>query len=173
MPSPTAGLDPRPCEKVTPNIPTGQSQWRWSAAIGQWNLVGCNCSGESVIPPGVPGTYDGQLEFMECVSINSGTDGTDVRGQFARLAAEWKAQSRYMSNTAQMAMLRPYQRIIGLGPAVVPLILAELDREPNQWFWALEAITGEDPVPPYASGRVREMARAWVDWGRAHGLVSS
>jgi hypothetical protein len=97
----------------------------------------------------------------------------DVRGQFARLAADWKAQSRYLSNTAQMAMLRPYQRIIGLGPAVVPHILAELDREPDQWFWALEAITGEDPVPADAAGKVREMARAWVDWGRARGLVPS
>ena len=30
---------------------------------------------------------------------------------------------------------------------VVPLILAELEHEPDQWFWALEAITDEDPVP--------------------------
>lgn len=95
----------------------------------------------------------------------------DLPGQFARLAAEWKAQSRYLSNTAQMAMLRPYQRIIGLGPAAVPLILAELDREPDQWFWALEAITGENPVPQASEGKVREMARAWVEWGKAHGLL--
>ena len=40
-----------------------------------------------------------------------------------------------------MTLLRPYQRIIGMGLPVVPLILEELEREPDQWFWALEAIT--------------------------------
>ncbi len=43
-----------------------------------------------------------------------------------------------------MAMLNPYQRIIGIGWPVVPLILDELQREPDQWFWALEAITDEN-----------------------------
>jgi len=38
--------------------------------------------------------------------------------------------------------------MIGLGWPVVPLILEELNREPNQWFWALEAITEQNPVPP-------------------------
>src|SRR4051794_25734731 len=95
----------------------------------------------------------------------------DVRERFHRLAAEWKEQSRFLSNTAQMAMLRPYQRIIGMGPAVVPLILEELRREPDQWFWALEAITEQDPVPPEALGRVRSMAQAWVEWGTREGLL--
>jgi hypothetical protein len=66
---------------------------------------------------------------------------------FRRLAAEWKPQSRYPSNTAQMAMLKPYQRIIGMGWPAVRLIVEELRREPDQWFWALEAITEENPVP--------------------------
>ncbi len=59
-----------------------------------------------------------------------------------------------------MAMLKPYQRIVGMGLSTVPLILEELRREPDQWFWALEAITEENPVPPEAAGKVREMARA-------------
>jgi hypothetical protein len=33
-----------------------------------------------------------------------------------------------------MAILRPYQRIIGMGMPVVPLILQELAREPDQWL---------------------------------------
>jgi hypothetical protein len=55
-----------------------------------------------------------------------------------------------------------YQQIIGLGPAGVPLLLRELEREPDHWFWALRAITGEDPVPEEARGRLREMAAAWL-----------
>jgi hypothetical protein len=93
--------------------------------------------------------------------------------RFSRLAAEWKEKSRHMSNVAQMAMLRPYQKIIGMGWDAVPFILEELQREPNQWFWALEAITEENPVPPEAAGRVRQMAEAWIDWGRSHGLIAA
>ncbi len=69
-----------------------------------------------------------------------------------------------------MAMLKPYQRIVGMGLSAVPLILEELRRDPDQWFWALEAITEENPVPPEAAGKVREMARAWVDWRKRHGF---
>ena len=94
-----------------------------------------------------------------------------LKERFERFAKEWKEQSRYLSNTAQMAMLKPYQRIIGLGLPVVPLILAELEHEPDQWFWALEAITGEDPVPPEAKGKVTLMAEAWEEWGKQHGCL--
>jgi hypothetical protein len=96
-----------------------------------------------------------------------------VSERFHRLAAEWKAQSRFLSNSAQMAMLRPYQQIIGMGPAVVPLILDELRHEPDQWFWALESITEQNPVPPEAMGKVRLMAQAWVTWGEQRGMLAN
>src|SRR5437764_5649865 len=89
----------------------------------------------------------------------------EVRDRFRRLAAEWKEQSHYLSNTAQMAMLKPYQRIIGMGWPVVPLLLEELQRQPDHWFWALEAIIDENPVTPEAEGNVRRVAQAWIEWG--------
>lgn len=95
----------------------------------------------------------------------------DTRERFQRLAGEWKERARHMSNTAQMAMLPSYQRIIGMGWDAVPYILDELRREPNQWFWALEAITEENPVPPAAAGKVRQMAQAWIEWGAQRGLL--
>lgn len=97
----------------------------------------------------------------------------DLRERFQRLTAEWKDQSRFLSNTAQMAMLRPYQRIIGMGWDAVPLILEELQREPDQWFWALEAITEQNPVPRESAGTVRLMAQAWIDWGKQHGFLGT
>jgi len=93
--------------------------------------------------------------------------------RFTLLAAEWKDRSRYLSNTAQIAMLKPYQQIIGMGKPAVPLILKELEREPDQWFWALEAITGENPVPKEAAGKVQQMAQSWIDWGKAKGLLAA
>jgi hypothetical protein len=96
----------------------------------------------------------------------------ELKGRFARLAADWKARSQYLSNVAHIAMLPSYQRIIGMGLPVVPLILAELQREPDQWFWALEAITEENPVPEGDAGSVRKMAEAWIEWGRQQGLIA-
>ncbi len=78
-----------------------------------------------------------------------------------------------MSNVAQMAMLKPYQQIIGMGELAVPLILEELQREPDQWFWALEMITQENPVPRQAAGKVRQMAEAWIAWGKEKGFLAA
>jgi hypothetical protein len=96
-----------------------------------------------------------------------------ARERFQALAAEWKGKSRHMSNVAQMALLQPYQRIIGMGQEAVPFLLEELRREPDQWFWALEAITQENPVPPEAAGKVRLMAETWIEWGKKHGYSIS
>jgi hypothetical protein len=97
---------------------------------------------------------------------------TSPRERFRALAAEWKTRSRHLSNTTQMAMLKPYQQIIGMGDAALPLILEELQREPDHWFWALEAITQENPVSEDSRGKVREMADAWLAWGKKNGLLA-
>ncbi len=91
--------------------------------------------------------------------------------RFHRLAAEWKQQAGYLSNTRQMAMLRPYQAIVGMGLPVVPLILEELKAESHFWYWALEAITDENPIPADVNGDVARMRDAWLNWGREQGLI--
>jgi hypothetical protein len=50
---------------------------------------------------------------------------------------------------------------------------ALLQRNPDQWFWALEAITQENPVPPAAAGKVHPMAVAWVAWGKRQGYMAA
>jgi hypothetical protein len=62
---------------------------------------------------------------------------------------------------------------MGMGFPAIPMILEELQREPDQWFWALEAITDQNPVPPEAEGKVRLMAQTWMEWGRQQGLISA
>jgi hypothetical protein len=51
------------------------------------------------------------------------------------------------------------------------LLFGELAKEPDHWFWALEAITGENPIPVGSEGKIREMAQAWIEWGRIHHYV--
>ena len=64
-----------------------------------------------------------------------------------------------------------YQKIIGMGRDVVPLILEDLRRGVDQWFWALHCITEADPVEPEAHGDVNRMAEKWLEWGERHGYI--
>lgn len=88
---------------------------------------------------------------------------------FRSLAAQWKAERGATSFVGDMIRHPAYQAIIQLGPAVVALLLRELEREPDFWFAALRSLTGANPVPPEAQGRVAEMAAAWLKWGRERG----
>lgn len=58
----------------------------------------------------------------------------------------WEAETVFESVVTRKAMHPAYQRIIGLGPPAVPMILKRLAEEPAQRFWALTAITGKDPA---------------------------
>ncbi|MBI4602100.1 MAG: hypothetical protein HY721_09085 [Planctomycetes bacterium] len=91
--------------------------------------------------------------------------------RFAALTAKWRADTAHLSSASAIAMHPAYQEIIGMGAAALPFILRELERQPDHWFWALHAITREDPVRAVHRGKVAEMAKSWVEWGRDRGLI--
>jgi hypothetical protein len=93
----------------------------------------------------------------------------ELEETFLELAAQWRRETGMMSLVTKMSMHSAYQRIIGMGHAVIPLILRELEQEPDHWFWALQAITGANPVKKEQRGRMKQMAEAWIDWGKSHG----
>ncbi len=88
---------------------------------------------------------------------------------FYKLAQQWERERPHGADILEMVMHPSYQRIIGMGPDVVPLLLKELERKPGHWFWALHAITGANPVLPENQGKLKEMAKAWIDWGKKQG----
>jgi hypothetical protein len=96
----------------------------------------------------------------------------DTESLFAKLAANWKEQSRFMSSPAEMANLASYRQIIAIGQPAVPLLLEELKKDPDHWFWALWLITGENPVREEWAGDVEMMASAWLAWGKQQGYIS-
>ena len=93
-----------------------------------------------------------------------------IAGLFRTLADEWKSDTQFMSSVSEMAMHPCYQRIIGLGPPAIPHILRELEEEPHHWFWALFAITGENPVKENERGKLPKMTAAWIRWAKARGI---
>lgn len=90
---------------------------------------------------------------------------------FRALVKQWKKDTETDSSIMRMIRHPAYQEIIGMGEPVVPLLLAELEHEPDFWFAALQKITGIDPVPRESAGKIEEMAQAWIDWGRNKGSL--
>jgi hypothetical protein len=95
----------------------------------------------------------------------------ETQRTFAALAEEWRQETAHLSSVTEIALHPAYQRVIGMGRAALPLILAELARQPDHWFWALRAITGENPVTIGEAGDVLRMRQAWLRLGRRRGWV--
>jgi hypothetical protein len=88
--------------------------------------------------------------------------------EFRKCVSRWKHDTLHFSMIRDRAMHPAYQRIIGMGDKALPLIMRELVRELDDWFWALEAITGCDPVPATDRGDMIAMRSAWLEYGRKH-----
>jgi hypothetical protein len=94
----------------------------------------------------------------------------DVAKLFSVLAAEWREATAFESNVERMVLNSAYQRIIGLGPQVLPYMLKDLDETHDHWFWALMAIAGEDKASGQTS--VGAATEAWLAWGRSVGVFN-
>jgi hypothetical protein len=101
------------------------------------------------------------------VRVESVTDPTaPPDSRFRALAQQWKEATRLLSSITDMATHPAYQQIIGMGRTALPWIFEELRRDPDQWFWALKSITGEDPVAVEDRGNLPRMAQAWLRWAK-------
>lgn len=87
-----------------------------------------------------------------------------IQLKFRGLVARWKEATGHFSSPNDIAIHPAYQQIIGMGPDALPLIFQELRDRGGNWYWALKAITGEDPVPETDRGKVQLMKRAWLKW---------
>jgi hypothetical protein len=92
--------------------------------------------------------------------------------RFEILASNWKAKTKYVSNVTTKILNADYQKIIGMGKDAIPFILNDLaDNGPNDWFWALTAITDVNPIKPEMAGNMVAMTEAWLQWGTQVGYL--
>jgi len=97
---------------------------------------------------------------------------TSIDRRVAQLAETWRIERGVVSSMSEMVLMSPYQQVIGLGREAVPSILRELSRQPDHWFWALQVITGVNPIPPSAEGNLSAMTKAWLAWAKTEGLFA-
>ncbi|HET7445253.1 MAG TPA: hypothetical protein VFJ57_11390 [Solirubrobacterales bacterium] len=93
----------------------------------------------------------------------------DVQGAFESLAAQWEAETEFLSMTPQIISHPAYLEIIRLGQPAVPLMLERLKRDVRPWFAALAEITHENPAERAETNSAA--AEAWLDWGRRRRLI--
>src|SRR6266849_3282276 len=106
---------------------------------------------DRVIPLPHPSPY----QHRSGVPSRSATPRAEsVEEQFERLAAAWHKAVAHHSSSRIRDNHPAYQEIIGIGPAVVPLLLRDLDINRRHWFAALSAITGVDPVSEEDAGNI-------------------
>ena len=89
--------------------------------------------------------------------------------KFHQLANQWRKETRHLSLISDIVLNPAYQQIIGMGSSAIPLLLHELKKQPDHWFWALRSITGENPTTPSDRGYLQKMTDAWLKWGKERG----
>jgi hypothetical protein len=61
----------------------------------------------------------------------------DMETRFYQLVKQWKKATEHLSSSTRMAKHPAYREIIAMGKPALPLLLAELKRDPDFWFAAL------------------------------------
>lgn len=90
---------------------------------------------------------------------------------FFTFKENWKKESSAQSSPFAIRMNRNYQKIIGLGDSIIPLILRELKKQPDDWLYALEMIVRDEEQPTTKKMGFNESISAWIKWGEEKGII--
>ncbi|NEO34968.1 MAG: hypothetical protein F6J90_01065 [Moorea sp. SIOASIH] len=96
----------------------------------------------------------------------------EIRQKFTALASQGRQEVEALSSTVEMSKHPAYQEIIKMGEGVIPFLLEDLQQNPLYWLPALRQITQENPVLPEERGKIKQMAQAWLNWGRQKGYIA-
>lgn len=118
----------------------------------------------------------GQVISMRLVVGTERPRTRQVQDEFSYHAKKWQRETRHLSSPIDRYLHPSYSRIIALiaanGSEGLRIILRDLKKNQNDWFYALRSITGENPVKSSLAGDVPKMVRAWIKWGETRGLIN-
>ncbi len=160
-----------------PTTETCEHFYRWGSPTTPAKRPARRCRGDRVnhqVQWEVPETY--YFDFLDWLLRAERSDASALRLQaeqlrveFTALAKRWIRDTQHLSLVSKKVAHPAYFRIMGMGQAVVPLLLEALRDNPRHWFVALRATANTDPSPAGAGpSTARE---AWLKWGRDNGLI--
>lgn len=112
------------------------------------------------------GGYFFRVRPQPTVPVSRRFDGTRLGeiDQFRRYLNAWKDSVAVASSIQEMVQDPSFISIVEMGRVALPLIKAELEREPSFLFLAAQQITEQNPVSPEKWGDVGAMSEQWVNW---------
>ena len=119
--------------------------------------------------------YRVAIHFADVIASRVRKDQNKSLGDSFRAQVQrWKDETGHLGSIMKAIAHPSYLRIIGMAKdsansEIERLLLCELESEPDYWFSALTAITGEDPTKPEHD--FDEAVNAWLEWGREKGLM--
>ena len=163
----TQGLASPSSEVIDQAKSAGQNISKWiqdSFSIGNDDFLDEESSYFVPIPVALVAIIDEKLETKEY-------NAEEAKEEFANLASQWTQDVEGMSSTVEMVKHPAYQKIVSMGQAVIPFLLEDLCQNPIFWLPALRQITQENPVQPEHRGKIKQMAEAWLNWGKQKGYI--
>ena len=88
--------------------------------------------------------------------------------KFKILKSVWENDTVFSSSISEITNHPAYHSVIKLGKEVVPLIIEDLQSTNNHWFYALEYLTGSNPITQEHQGLVPLMKQDWINWYQNH-----
>jgi hypothetical protein len=83
---------------------------------------------------------------------------------FDSLKNKWISETGYLSDPEKIYNNTSYRQIVDLGDIFLPLILNDLEINYHNWFYALELITGANPIRDEHRGDIEAMTCDWMQW---------
>lgn len=93
----------------------------------------------------------------------------NIEKEFLKLASKWKKETFAISSSTEIVNNESYQKIIQMGEPVLPFIFKDLKNTKSHWFYALQLITGQNPIPEAIRGNISAMATCWLQWAEKNG----
>jgi hypothetical protein len=102
--------------------------------------------------------YIGQSIFIQDMYLQK------LKKQFELYSSIWKSETMFSSSSSEITNNSAYRSIIGLGTDIIPFIIEDLKESQDHWFYALELLTGENPISNEHRGIIHLMKSDWLNW---------
>lgn len=104
---------------------------------------------------------------MSTVPVNA---AETIEQHVARLLAQWREQTAYLSSSTAITENPAYLELVALGPAALPSLFRDLEKTGDGHLSsALTSITGARPVAPEHRGQIRKATEDWLRWAKENG----
>jgi hypothetical protein len=95
-----------------------------------------------------------------------------LKMKFDFLKSIWKNETLFVSNVSEITNNAAYRNIVSLGQDVLPFIFKDLQENDNHWFYALELLTGQNPIKDEHRGIVPMMKKDWIEWAESNMYIN-